>query len=291
MNGRRDFRGSMLAVFLGFSGAVLAQDPGSPVFANDSTKSEAIRAVEAGSKTKTDSLAALAARSASRKDSLRTKLESRGAYVGLSLGAAFGEHSVGERFSNFMNAQATANGQRILQRQDPVHVFFPGGLVAGYPLPGNFDAVLRTEHFYYRVSGLAQKDNDSPTEFWYSNQAHLAGVGARWLVPLSLFTVDGRAGLYAVYTHFWNFGPTGIRSSSGSLRARTEPAGAGYEIQLGFQQDFDKRWTYTGGLSIARLSFESDGDWSNVIPAESGPASWSLNSVRFALQGVYQFGR
>ncbi|HEX2613137.1 MAG TPA: hypothetical protein VHO02_06065, partial [Fibrobacteria bacterium] len=251
----------------------------------------AIRAVEAGTKLKPDSVAAQAAKAASRKDSLRAKLERRGPYVGLSVGIAFGEHSAADLFSNYMNAQATANGQRILQRQDPVHVFFPVGLVLGYPLPGNFDVVLRTESFYYKVTGLAQKDNDSPTEFWYANQAHLGGLGARWLVPLSLFTVDGRAGLYAGYTRFWNFGPTGIKSSSGSVRARTEPAGAGYEIQLGFQQDFDKRWTYSGGLSMSRLSFESDGDWSHVIPAASGPASWSLNSVRFAFQGLYQFGR
>ena len=265
-----------------------APDTGSPVFADDSTKAEAIRAVEAGAKAKIDSLAA---KTASRKDSLQSKLRRRGPYVGLSAGIAFGEHSLSDRFTTSMNAQAAANGERVLQKQDPVHVFFPGGLLVGYPLPGNFDVQLRTEHFYYRMAGLAQKDNDSPTEYWYSNQAHLAGAGMRWLIPLSLFTVDGRAGLFAAYTHFWNFGPTGIRSSTGSLRAKTLPGGAGYEVQLGFQQDFDKRWAYTGGLSISRLSFESNGDLGNVIPGESGPGNWSLNSARFALQGMYQFGR
>jgi hypothetical protein len=272
--------------------AVQAQDTGSPVFANDSSKAEAIRAVEAGKSTLSKSaLDSLAARTASRKDSLRAKLAHRGPYLGLTAGIAFGEHSAGDLFSNSMAAQAATNGERILQRQDPVHVFFPGGLLAGYPLPGNFDLLLRTEHFYYRVAGLAQKDNNSPTEYWYSNQAHLAGVGGKWLIPLSLFTVDGRAGLYASYTHFWNFGPTGMRSSTGSLRAKTLAGGAGYEMQLGFQQDFDKRWAYTGGLSLSRLSFESDGSLGNVIPGETAPGEWSLNSARFMLQGMYQFGR
>ncbi len=272
--------------------AVQAQDASSPVFANDSSKVETIRAIEAGKSAGAKStLDSLAARTASRRDSLRSKLARRGPYLGLTAGIAFGEHSARDLFANSMTAQAAANGEDVLQKQDPVHVFFPGGLLAGYPLPGNFDLLLRTEHFYYRVAGLAQKDNDSPTEYWYSNQAHLAGVGAKWLIPLSLFTVDGRAGLYGSYTHFWNFGPTGMRSSTGSLRAKTRPAGAGYEIQFGFQQDFDRRWAWTGGLSLSRLSFESDGNLGNVIPGETSPGEWSINSARFMLQGMYQFGR
>jgi hypothetical protein len=172
-------------------------------------------------------------------------------------------------------------------------VLFPAGLLLGIPVSRHIDVMLRTEHFHYRVTGLAQKDNEAPTEYWYVNQAHLAGAGVRWLVPISFMTVTGQPGLHVSYTHFWSFGPTGIRSPDGSVRARSEPAGAGYEIQLGFQQDFDKRWALTGGLALSRLSFRSDGDWINVIPgaAAGEPAEWTLQSLRIAVQGLYQFGR
>lgn len=263
-------------------------DSVSPVFRTDSANRENIRAVEAGVAGK-DSVRTLA-----RSDSLRQKLKRRGPYIGVSLGAAFAEHSARDRFSRAMTTQATANGQRILQGQDPVHVFFPAGLLLGVPVLSHLDLTLRTEHSYYRVSGLAQKDNEAATEFWYVNQTHLAGAGARWHVPISLLTVSGQSGLYLGYTHLWNFGPTGIRSPDGSVAARTNPAGAGMEIQAGFQQDFDKRWALTGGFSWSRLAFASDGDWTNVAPASSAAgekAEWTLTSMRFAMQGIYQFGR
>ena len=287
------FRGAMLCLAATLAlvavGRAYAQsyaaDSLSPVFRNDSSKVDAIRAIEAGQTARDTS------GSQARGDSLLAKLKRRGPYVGLSAGVAFANHSARDLFSGHMNAQAAAAGQTVLQREDPVHVFFPGGLILGYPILPYFDLTLRTEHFLYKVKGLAQKNQEAPSEFWYSNQAHLAGVGVRWLVPASLLTVTGQAGLYAAYTHFWNFGPTGIRSPDGGLSARTDPAGAGYEIQAGFQQDFDKRWALTGGLALSRLSLRSDAPWSNVIPGASGTAEWELTSMRFAMQGLYQFGR
>ncbi len=284
----------LLAVVCGTTAAQPAQgiaDTLSPVFRSDSANRENIRAVEAGTvgDTASDPLRALA-----RADTLTRKLEQRGPYVGVTLGVAFAEHSARDRFAAAMNAQAAANGQRILQRQDPVHVLFPGGFLLGVPVLTHLDAIVRTEHSYYRVTGLAQKDNEAATEFWYVNQTHLAGLGARWHVPVSLLTVSGQAGLYLGYTHFWSFGPTGIRAPAGSVAARFNPAGAGMEIQAGFQQDFDKRWALTGGFAWSHLTFASDGDWTNVAPAASvarEKAEWSVSSMRFALQGLYQFGR
>jgi hypothetical protein len=182
----------------------------------------------------------------------------------------------------------------VLQQQDPVHVFFPGGLIVGIPILTHLDWILRTEHFYYRVAGLAQRNNEQATEFWYVNQGHLAGTGGRWHIPVSFLTVNGEAGLYLGYTHYWSFGPTGIRSPDGSVAARFNPAGAGMEIQAGFQQNFEKRFTLTGGFSWSRLAFASDGAWTNVAPPSSvagEKAEWTLTSMRFAMQGLYQFGR
>jgi hypothetical protein len=287
----RRLRG-ILALVMCFTltGAALveAQAPAdslSPVFRSDSAQTGTIRQVEAGATTDT-------AKTLARADSLQAKLKRRGPYVGLSAGVSFAEHSAGNRFAAAMNAAVAADSQRILQRQDPVHVYFPAGLLVGVPVLPHFDLLLRTEHYHYRVTGLAQKDNDPPTEFWYVNQGHLAGAGVKWLVPGSLLTVTGQPGLYAAYTHFWSFGPTGMRSPEGSVRARTAPGGAGFEIQAGFQQDFDKRWVLTGGLSFSRLAFGSAGDWSNVVAGSApGQADWTLTSMRFALQGLYQFGR
>jgi hypothetical protein len=260
----------------------------SPVFRPDSAKASAIRSIETG-KASTDS-----ARTAANQvsDSLALKLRRRGPFIALSAGAAFADHSAKQLFIDYMNSQMAADSQRVLQDQDPVHVYFPVGLVVGYPVFTYLDVWLRTEHFWYRVKGLAQKGNESPREFWYANQAHLAGAGARYLVPVSFLSVNGKPGLYVAYTHFWNFGPTGLYSPTGSLRARTNPAGAGYEIQAGLQQDFDKRFTFSGGLAFTRLSFESKANWNTVLPG--GPATqaeWTIQSMRFALQGLYQFGR
>jgi len=119
----------------------------------------------------------------------------------------------------------------------------------------------------------------------------MAGIGGRYLIPVSLLSVNGQSGLYAAYTQFWNFGPTGMYSSTGSVRAKTQPAGAGYEIQLGYQQDYDRRWSWTGGLAFTNLTFESNSSWRAIIPnGPDEPASWNLKSLRLCLQGFYQFG-
>lgn len=279
----------LVALLAAAAGAQDARvDSLSPVFRPDSLKASTIRSIETG-KAATDSARAAANQVS---DSLALKLRRRGPYVALSAGAAFADHSAKQLFIDYMTRQAAADSQRVLQSQDPVHVYFPVGLVVGVPVFTYLDVWLRTEHFWYRVKGLAQKGNENPREFWYSNQAHLAGAGVRYLIPGSFLSVNGKPGLYVAYTHFWNFGPTGLYSPTGSLRARTNPAGAGYEIQTGLQQDFDKRFTLSGGLAFTRLAFESKARWNTVLPG--GPdatAEWTLQSMRFALQGLYQFGR
>lgn len=285
------FGGILGGIFGALAGEAAAQAPAdslSPVFRSDSSKTEAIRSVEAGGSradtARTDPRA--------RRDSLALKQKRRGPYAGLTAGVAFARHSGSDRFAAAMTAQAAADSQRVLQDQDPVHVLFPAGLVVGVPVTRHLDLLLRTEHFRYRVTGLAQKDNEPPTEFWYVNQGHLAGAGIRWLVPVSLLTVSGQPGLHVTYTHFWSFGPTGMRSPEGSVAARPGPAGAGYELQAGFLQDFDARWALTGSLGFSRLSFRSRGDWSNVVASDvPETAEWTLTSMRVVFQGVYQFGR
>src|SRR5690606_25152202 len=118
---RLTLRGRLVCLLLaGAAGLAAAQtspapalsDTLSPVFRSDTTARDNIRAVEAGVSADTagvDPRQALA-----RADSLHRKLARRGPYVGVSLGVAFAEHSARARFETAMNAQAAANGQRIL---------------------------------------------------------------------------------------------------------------------------------------------------------------------------------
>ena len=78
---------------------------------------------------------------------------------------------------------------------------------------------------------------------------------------------------------------------TGSIRAITNPDGAGYEVQAGFQQDFGKRWTWTGGLAFTNFAFTSRSSWQAILPdAPDEPANWTLRSLRLTLQAFYQFG-
>jgi hypothetical protein len=260
-------------------------DSVSAVFRPDSAKSATIRSVEAGGLSR-DSM------SLERDDSLGVKQRRRGPFIGLIAGVSFADNSAKSLFAAYMESTRGADTSRVVQSQDPVQILFPVGLVIGYPVFPWLDVWLRTEHFWSRVNGLTQHNNDSPREFWYVAQGHLAGVGARYLVPVSLLSVNGQPGLYAAYTHFWSFGPTGLYGSSGGLRAKNDPGGAGYEVQMGYQQDYDKRFTFTGGLSYARLSFTSRSHWTAVVPTgPDTPAEWTLQALRLSLQGIYQFGK
>jgi hypothetical protein len=282
--------GALTALACGFAGTAAAQtapiDSVSPVFRDDSTKAAAVRAVEAGKVAQDTG-------TFQRDDSLLVKQRRRGAYIGLAVGfPSFTDHSARSLFSGYMASAAQADSSAVLQPQDPVHIVFPAGLVVGFPVFTYLDVWLRTEHFWSRVTGLTQHASDSPREYWYVTQGHLAGVGARYLVPVSLLAINGKPGLYAAYTHFWSFGPTGIYAPTGGVRARFEPAGAGYEVQLGYQQDYDRRFAFTGGLSFARLTFGSNASWNAILP--TGPderAEWTLQSLRLTLTGIYQFGK
>ena len=257
-----------------------------PAFSRDSSKTANIRALEAGKSPADSAHPALAPGFA---DSLEMKSRRRHPFLGATVSFAFANLSARQLFVDHLNADTSAT---VLQTPDPVAIYFPAGLLAAFPVLSYLDVWLRTEHFWYRASGLARNHADQSTrEYWYAVQGNLAGVGARYLIPVSLLSVNGQPGLYAAYTRFWSFGPTGIYSGNGSVRAKRDPAGAGSEFQAGFQQDFSKRWTWTGGLAFTNLSFESNSSWKNAI--DDGPAAsatWTLNSLRLCLQGFYQFG-
>ena len=256
-----------------------------PAFKQDSLKTATIRALEAGR----SAMGASPAPTVGNADSLETKLRHRHPLIGLTGSFAFANLSARELFVNHMNADTSAS---VLQPLDPVAIYFPVGLLGAFPVLPYLDLWLRTESFWNRSSGLSRDHaSQSTKEYWYVMQGNLAGVGARYLIPVSLLSVNGQAGLYAAYTRFWSFGPTGLYSSHGSVRAKMNPAGVGSEIQVGFQQDFSKRWTWTGGLAYTTLSFESTSPWTKVIAdAPATSANWTLSSLRLCLQGFYQFG-
>jgi hypothetical protein len=280
------FAGALAVALVGGAAAQDAPiDSISPVFRGDSAKAAAIRAVESGQIPQDTG-------TFQRDDSLLTKQRRRGPYIGFSAGVSFADNSAKDLFAAYMDSEAEADSARIVQSQDPVQIIFPAGLVLGFPVFPYLDVWFRTEHFWSRVNGLTQRGNASPREFWYVAQGHLAGVGARYLVPVSLLSVSGKPGLYAAYTHFWNFGPTGLKTPTGDFQAETDPAGAGYEVQFGYQQDYDKRFTFTAGLSFASLDFFSKASWRTALPdAPDERAEWTLQALRFSVQGIYQIGK
>jgi hypothetical protein len=256
-----------------------------PAFRHDSTKAAAVRSIEAGG------AAEAAPAKPSQADSLDLKLRGRGPFVALTAALSFSDLSAKQLFTGHLDTVSRRDSLRLLQRYDPVHVAFPFGLTVGIPVSAHLDLWLRSEHFWYRPSALAQGSGEA-REFEYAVQGHLFGAGVRYLIPASLLSVTNRQGLYFAYTHFWNAGPTEIYAPTGKVRAKTRPAGAGYEIQAGYQQDFDKRWTLTGGLAFANIEFQSRAPWRNILPY--GPdetARWTLRSLRLSVQGMYQFGR
>ncbi len=276
-------------VLIACAAATRAEIPTSPAdslasFKPDSLKTAAIRSLEAGGKAP-GSLGAGPA----NLDSLKIKLHHRRPFLGATLGLSFSTLSVKTLFSAHVDSIVRRDSLRVLQPYDPVHVYFPVGLIAAVPLFTYLDLWLRTEHFWYQMSALAQGAGP-PREFSYAVQGQLFGAGGRYLIPVSLLTVNNRAGLYLAYTRFWNFPPTEMYAPTGVVRARMKPAGAGYEIQAGYQQDFDKRWTVTGGLAFASLDFESRSPWKAILPfAPDEKARWNLRSLRLSVQGLYQF--
>jgi hypothetical protein len=158
-----------------------------PAFKQDSTKSETIKSIEAGGGS--------APKAQVSPDSLDAKRRARRPFLGLSLALSFSDFSAKGRFSARLDTVSRRDSLRILQKYDPVHFSFPVGLTLGIPVLPYADIWLRSEHFWYRVSALAQGDGPAQ-EFFYAVQAHLLGVGARYLLPVSLMSVTGRPGIF-----------------------------------------------------------------------------------------------
>ena len=260
-----------------------------PAFQSDSTKFQTIRNLEAG-KTGADTGKARAV-TARYADSLNQKLHHRHPFLGATISFAFSDLSARNLFATHFQNVTANDTPGIVQTQDPVTVFFPVGLTAAYPLLPYLDVWLRTESFWYGVSGLSEDKTLNTHEYGYDVLGNVIGVGARYLIPVSLLSVNGHPGLYVSYTQFWNAGQSALYNGNGTLYAKMDPAGVGYEIQSGFQQDFDKRWAWTGGIAFTNLGFKSNSNWRNIL--SDGPdekASWTLRSLRLCILGFYQFG-
>lgn len=257
-------------------------------FQSDSAKLETIHDLEAG-KTPGSPNKTVPTIGA-HNDSLENKLRHRHAFIGATLAFAFSDFSGRQLFQAHMDTVATRDSLNKLQSQEPVTVYFPVGLSLAIPVFPYLDLWLRTESFWYNVTGLAH-DTNGTQEFGYAVQGNLLGVGARYLVPTSFLSVNRHPGLFVSYTHLWNLGKTRLYNGNGSLYAQMPIAGVGYEVQAGFQQDFEKRWTWTAGLAYTQLNLKSGSSWRSILPeAPDESAIWTLRSLRLCVQGFYQFG-
>src|SRR3984957_16056955 len=101
-----------------------------PVFRQDSTKTALFQALEAG---KTQNDARSKAPSVAGAESLDVKLHHRHMFIGGTLSFAFADFSAQHLFTSHMY-YADGGDSTALQPYEPVALYFPVGLVVGFPV-------------------------------------------------------------------------------------------------------------------------------------------------------------
>jgi hypothetical protein len=260
-----------------------------PAFKTDSLRDEPFRQIEAGAPPAGQKVPQTQA----ARDSATSKLRGRGAAVSAYLGVSFLDLDAKQTFANALEARRAAGNLRILQNYEPVHLAFPLGLQAVFPIGNHFDFVAKTYSYWYTQSAilgdsLSRRQGDED----YSVQANLGGVGLRFYMPPDLLSVSGSIALYVQGVYYWQIAGAEIYTQHGSAPARFAPEGSAYEILLGFQQDVTKPWSLTGTVGFMQQNYSSDKPWSDLLPqgAPPGNVEWSAASLQAAFNLWYHFG-
>ncbi len=192
-------------------------------------------------------------------------------------------------------------GGSTLQPFESVHMAFPLGMMAAYPILTHLDVSVKLEGIWYSQSALFQAPGlegvpGPVSEERYVVQALLGGMGAKYLIPAAFLSVTGQPGLYVGYWHLWDLGLAELYTNHGSVRAEFEPGGTGYEFQVGFQHSPSKSFFWNAAISYQNLGFSSEANWeelarnSESATPSNGKASWNLAGLKIALNLYYQFG-
>ncbi len=231
----------------------------------------------------------------SRLDSLNNLAKIRLPGISLYLGVDFFDLSEKDRFVQAIDTRRTRDSLDILQPYESVHLAFPLGLQVSYPISSHLDILLKTHSYWYKQTALLGKKNSKTDagEEWFVVQGNLGGGGIRYSLPHALLSVKGELGLYVQGLWYWNLGGTEMYSPRGSAKAKFDPSGSGYEIQLGFQQAISKPWALTGGLGFIHQEFSSTAQWNSLVesaPTATDPISWTLSGLSATFNLWYYFG-
>lgn len=281
------------------AGAAVAQEQAAdslPAFRGDSASAAPFREVEAGA-TPFGSRPAAKPDTGIRPDTVTAKVTRRRPAVSVWLGADFSDFDAKETFNASLAARLKRDSALLapsaLQSYEPVHLSFPMGIQAVVPVGSWFDAVAKTRFSNYKQTAiLGDKNKRSAGEEWYAVQANLGGLGLRWYIPPSLFTVTGSLALYTQAVMLWNLGGTEIYTPYGNAPARFDATGSGFELQFGLHQELKGPWRIAGSIGYVRQEHHSSRDWSAILrdAAPAGKANWSSSAVQANLALWYHFG-
>ncbi len=290
-----------IAGLLLFTGSVYSQSADSlPAFKPDSAVQDPFRKVEAGPSpwssrpadtgsirpmSRSDSLA--------QKDSVTARLRHRHPAVSVYVGIDFIDLDAKEALGSVVAARVQKDSLKILQGYDPVHLAFPLGFQAIYPVGAYLDLVVKTHSYWYKQTAvLGDKASNHVGDEWFAVQANLGGAGLRYYVPPSLLSVTGGLGLYAQGVLFWNLGNSEMYTPYGSAPARFDPFGSGYEFQFGIQQTLSGPWLLSGAIGFLHQDFKSGHSWSHImiLNPPAGEAHWASSAIQASLNLWYHFG-
>jgi hypothetical protein len=248
-----------------------------PAFRSDTSEAKGFQSLESGTQDST-------------AKPIKQSLGERKLTLGLWVGAAFYDFEGKKEFSARSDRLAASDSGSVVQRQDPVHLAFPLGLAVDIPVTHHWDATLRTQHYWYQQSELIKTSSGGTQEQTFSATGHWVGVGVRFLAPSELLTVKGQSGLQLGFQWLWGLGLDQLYGSEGDLPSRFSPAGIGYEMQIGYQRDYRKRFALSGGLSYLHTAIGGEGSWGDLFPGATGKSDWGFSGLQLVLNVTMQVG-
>lgn len=268
-------------------GGTATQADSLAAFRPDSLKDATLRAAESA-----PSPFAAKATPRDSADSVAALLRGRRPTLSFHAGIAFVDLDAKDIFQRALDARLRRDSLQTLQPYEPVHLAMPFGVQATFPAGPYFDLLAKTHSFWYRQTAVLGKSGSTKGEEFFAVQANLGGLGLRYYVPSSLLSVNGQLGLYVQGTWYWLLGGGELYGSGGNAEAEFDPAGSGWEVQLGFNRAVTRSLGIHGNLGYITQGFDSDAPWTAVVKdgAPSGKAKWNLAAVQASFHFAWHFG-
>lgn len=268
-------------------GAAATSADSLPAFRPDSLKDQVIRSAESAPSP-------FAAKSTPRDsaDSVAALLRGRRPAVSVHAGVLFLDLDAKDVFQASLDARMRRDSLTALQPYEPVHLVIPAGLQVIVPVGPWFDLVARTQSSWYKQTAVLGRGGATVGEESFAVQAHLAGAGIRYYVPPDLLSVNGSLGLFAQGVYYWLAGGGEIYTGHGSAPAEFDPAGSGWEIQVGFNRAVTRPWSVTGSLGFQSVEFASEKYWSDILVDDPPPGrvKWGGGALQASFNLWYHFG-